>query len=72
MKNKTIKRILLAHGSGGRLTHELVKNLFIRKFSNKILNKLDDSAEIKTKSGRIAFTTDSYVVDPIEFPGGDM
>ncbi|MCG2726590.1 MAG: hydrogenase expression/formation protein HypE [Elusimicrobia bacterium] len=72
MRFKTKEKILLAHGSGGRLTHELVKNLFIRKFSNKILNKLDDSAVIKTKNGQIAFTTDSYVVDPIEFPGGDM
>ncbi|MCK5106642.1 MAG: hydrogenase expression/formation protein HypE [Elusimicrobiales bacterium] len=70
MKNK--EKILLAHGSGGRLTHELVKKIFIKKFSNKILNKLDDSAEIKIKNCQIAFTTDSYVVDPIEFPGGDM
>ncbi len=72
MKIKTKEKIILAHGSGGRLTHELVKNLFVKKFSNKILNKLDDSAEIKMKNCRIAFTTDSYVVNPIEFPGGDM
>ncbi len=72
VKIKNKEKVLLPHGSGGRLTHELVKNLFIRKFSNKILNKLDDAAEIKTKNCRIGFTTDSYVVDPIEFPGGDM
>lgn len=68
-------KILLAHGSGGRLTHELIQKLFKPKFSNPVLNSFDDAAEIKNflvKGERIAFTTDSFVVDPIFFPGGDI
>jgi len=63
--------ILLAHGSGGRLSHELVRKRFLPYLSNPALNKLDDSA-IFEASGRLAFTTDSYVVNPIFFPGGDI
>ena len=70
MANK--EKVVLAHGSGGRLTHELVRNVFAKKFSNKILNALEDSAEIKVGNCDIAFTTDSYVVNPIKFPGGDI
>ncbi|NIM02983.1 hydrogenase expression/formation protein HypE [bacterium] len=64
------KRILLAHGSGGKLSHQLIKS-FVKKFRNLPLAKLDDSAVLKFK-GKLAFTTDSYVVDPIYFPGGDI
>ena len=64
-------RILLAHGSGGKLAHELVEKSLVRAFSNPFLAKLDDSAVIDF-SGRLAFTTDSYVVSPIFFPGGDI
>ena len=64
-------KILLAHGSGGRLSHELVKNSFLSRLSNPWLEKLDDSATLEL-SGQIAFTTDSYVVSPIFFPGGDI
>ncbi len=64
-------KILLAHGSGGKLAHELVEKSFVKAFSNPFLAKLDDSAVIDL-SGRIAFTTDSYVVSPIFFPGGDI
>lgn len=64
------KKILLAHGSGGKLTHQLIKS-FVKKFRNLPLAKLDDSAVLKFK-GKLAFTTDSYVVDPIYFPGGDI
>jgi len=72
MKNITDK-ILLAHGSGGRLTHELIEQLFRSGFSNKVLDSLDDAAEIKLPGGaRLAFTTDSFVVDPLFFPGGDI
>jgi hydrogenase expression/formation protein HypE len=63
--------ILLAHGSGGRLSHELVERMFIPLLGNPALNKLDDSA-IFEAAGRLAFTTDSYVVNPIFFPGGDI
>ena len=64
-------KILLAHGSGGKLSHELVEKSFVRAFNNAILAKLDDSAILELK-GRLAFTTDSYVVQPIFFPGGDI
>ncbi len=63
--------ILLAHGSGGKLSHELVAKEFLPFLANPALNKLDDSA-IFEASGRLAFTTDGYVVNPIFFPGGDI
>lgn len=64
-------KILLAHGSGGKLSHDLVKQNFVPLFDNAFLDKLDDSAVFELK-GRLAFTTDSYVVNPIFFPGGDI
>ena len=64
-------KILLAHGSGGKLAHELIRNSFLAALDNPILNPLDDSAIIYAE-GRLAFTTDSYVVQPIFFPGGDI
>lgn len=64
-------QILLSHGSGGRLSHDLIKH-FIKVIGNKYLNELDDSAILNLKKGKIAFTTDSYVVNPIIFPGGDI
>lgn len=69
---KTQGKILLSHGSGGRLTHRLLKELIISNFANPILNKLDDSAVFKHQEGRLAFTTDSFVVKPLFFPGGDI
>jgi len=63
-------KILLAHGSGGKLSHDLI-NSFLPELSNTILNKLDDSAVFEL-GGRLAFTTDSYTVNPIFFPGGDI
>jgi hydrogenase expression/formation protein HypE len=63
-------KILLAHGSGGKLSHDLIKS-FIPDLSNAILNKLDDSAVFEL-GGHLAFTTDSYTVSPIFFPGGDI
>ncbi|MDQ2974444.1 MAG: hydrogenase expression/formation protein HypE [Acidobacteriota bacterium] len=80
-------QITLAHGSGGRAMHELIEGLFLEYLSNPLLEKLEDQAvfEIGVSSERlagstnnsqgkakIAFTTDSYVVDPIFFPGGDI
>ncbi len=64
-------KILLAHGSGGKLAHELVEKSFVKAFVNPFLAKLDDSA-VMDFSGKLAFTTDSYVVSPIFFPGGDI
>ena len=65
------EKILMAHGSGGKLAHELVAKRFVRALANPVLDKLDDSAVIDF-SGRLAFTTDSYVVSPVFFPGGDI
>lgn len=64
-------KILLAHGSGGKLSHDLVEKYFAPLFKNPLLDKLDDAAVFELK-GRLAFTTDSYVVSPIFFPGGDI
>ncbi len=64
-------RILLAHGSGGALSHGLIKDLLLKELGNPYLNVLDDAATL-TLNGRIAFTTDSYVVSPLFFPGGDI
>jgi len=66
------EKISLSHGSGGRLMHELVKELFLRKFDNPILSKLTDAAILEARDKRLAFTTDSYVVRPLFFPGGDI
>jgi len=63
--------ILLAHGSGGRLGHELVEERFLPLLTNPALDKLDDSAILEAE-GHLAFTTDSYVVNPLFFPGGDI
>jgi len=63
-------KILLAHGSGGKLMHDLIES-FMPELANPILEKLDDSAVFDV-SGRLAFTTDSYTVNPIFFPGGDI
>ena len=65
------ERILLAHGSGGMLAHELIEKVLVKPLSNPLLDRLDDSA-VFSCGGRLAFTTDSYVVNPIFFPGGDI
>jgi hydrogenase expression/formation protein HypE len=65
------KVITLAHGNGGRLMHELIRGLRI-KFSNRILDETADAAELSIKSKRLAFSTDSYVIKPLFFPGGDI
>ncbi len=66
------KMILLDHGSGGLATQELIEQAFLPRFGNPILSEFGDSAVIDLGQGRLAFTTDSYVVDPIFFPGGDI
>ena len=66
------EKILLSHGNGGRIMHELITNLFVRHFGNKILNRQTDSAILPVNSEEIAFTTDSFVIDPLFFPGGDI
>jgi hydrogenase expression/formation protein HypE len=66
------EKVLLAHGSGGKLSHDLIQQIFLPSFSNPFLQPLDDSARIDNQQGFLAFTTDSYVVNPIFFPGGDI
>ena len=66
-----MKRITMAHGSGGAPMHSLIKDLVLKELGNPVLNKLSDSAFLQV-GGKIAFTTDSYVVKPIFFPGGDI
>jgi hydrogenase expression/formation protein HypE len=66
------KTVLLAHGSGGKLSQELVRQMFVGELANETLCRLDDSARLEIGGGRLAFTTDSYVVSPIFFPGGDI
>jgi len=64
-------KILLSHGSGGSLMHKLIRQVLLKKFNNPILNELADSARLKYKDN-LAFTTDSFVVSPLNFPGGDI
>jgi hydrogenase expression/formation protein HypE len=66
------KQIVLAHGSGGKLTQDLVEKLFLTAFNNDYLARLDDQAVLEVNGSRLAFTTDSFVVTPIFFPGGDI
>jgi len=60
-------RILLAHGGGGLLSADLVRTLIAPRFSNPVLDDFDDSAVLPSERGRLAFTTDSYVVSPVFF-----
>jgi len=64
--------VLLAHGSGGRAMHRLLESVFLPAFNNPILASAHDGAEIGINGTRLAFTTDSYVVHPLFFPGGDI
>jgi hydrogenase expression/formation protein HypE len=65
-------KILLDHGSGGKIAHRLTTDLLLPTFDNPALAKLDDGAVLGMEDGRIAFSTDTYVVDPIFFPGGSI
>lgn len=64
--------ITLAHGSGGKLTHRLISDVFYKYFCNDILAQGDDAAHITIAKGKMAYTTDSYVISPIFFKGGDI
>lgn len=66
------KQIVLGHGSGGKLTADLIDKVFLPAFHNPMLDKLDDQAVLTIGESRLAFTTDSFVVTPIFFPGGDI
>jgi len=66
------ERIVLAHGAGGRLSRRLVNELILKHFGHPILQRLEDSAVLDLSGGRWAFTTDSHVIRPLFFPGGDI
>ena len=72
MKRSGGDKILLAHGSGGKAMHELIESLLLPAFRNPKLEPLGDSARLELGGRELAFTTDSYVVDPLFFPGGDI
>lgn len=69
MKNE---RILLDHGSGGRMSNRLISEIMVPAFDNTMLSRLDDGACFEVKAGQMAFSTDSYTVDPLFFPGGNI
>ncbi len=66
------EKITLAHGSGGKASHDLIEKLFVANFGSEALVAMEDSAVLKAGDATIAFSTDSFVVDPIFFPGGDI
>ena len=65
------KKVLLSWGSGGSSMHQLIKEVLLKKFNNPVLAELADSARLSLR-GRLAFSTDSFVVSPLFFPGGDI
>ena len=69
----TVKsHVVMGHGSGGRLSAALMREIFLPAFGNPVLNELNDQAAVKLGPGRVAFSTDSYVVKPLFFPGGSI
>jgi len=64
--------VLLGHGSGGKLSAALLQQIFLPAFHNPLLSRLEDQAVLDVERGRLAFTTDSFVVKPLFFPGGDI
>ena len=64
--------VTLAHGSGGKLMHQLVEKMFMKAFKNPLLDAQHDGAVFSIGDAKFAFSTDSYVVQPIFFPGGDI
>jgi hydrogenase expression/formation protein HypE len=66
------ERIVMGHGAGGRKMHRLIRDVFVRNFGSPALRKLGDAAVLPAQHGRLAMSTDSYVVQPLFFPGGDI
>ncbi len=66
------ERITMSHGAGGKATHTLIEALFLEAFRNPLLERMEDQAVFGVNAGRLAFTTDSFVVSPLFFPGGDI
>jgi len=69
---KEYPQIMLAHGGGGKLMHDLIERMFVPAFENPLLSERHDGAVFNVANARLAFTTDSYVVKPLFFPGGDI
>ena len=69
---KFAKKIILDHGSGGKSSKELIETLFLPFFDNPLLRRMDDSAVFEINGIKFAFSTDSYTVNPIIFPGGNI
>ncbi len=67
-----MEKVLLAHGDGGKLMHQMIEDLFVQEFSNPELDDLNDAAHVTVEKGKIAISTDSFVVKPVFFPGGDI
>jgi hydrogenase expression/formation protein HypE len=65
-------RITMSHGAGGKATQSLVEAIFLEAFRNPLLEPLEDGASLRIGDSRLALTTDSYVVSPLFFPGGDI
>jgi len=66
------EKILLDHGSGGKMSHRLTTEVLLPMFDNPVLSRLEDGAVLDVQGQRLAFSTDTYTVDPIFFPGGDI
>jgi hydrogenase expression/formation protein HypE len=66
------ERITMAHGAGGKATHTLIEAVFLDAFRNPLLEPLEDAARLHVNGSQVALTTDSYVVSPLFFPGGDI
>ena len=66
------ERIIMSHGAGGKATHTLIEAVFLDAFRNPLLEPLEDAARLHLNGARVALTTDSYVVSPLFFPGGDI
>jgi hydrogenase expression/formation protein HypE len=66
------EHVVLGHGSGGKLSQNLVERVFLPAYGNEFLNRLDDQAVVELPGTRVAFTADSFVVKPLFFPGGDI
>ena len=71
-KNQKQEKIKLGHGSGGNMSHELLQQIFLPEFTNKFLDEAHDGAILEIGGSRIAFSTDTFTVKPIFFPGGDI
>jgi hydrogenase expression/formation protein HypE len=69
---QTHDKILLGHGSGGKLMHDLIEKVFLKHFNDPVLLAQGDSAVMPVPEGRLAFTTDAYVVQPLFFAGGNI